>query len=388
MSVEFWIGREFDYTPERRAQDEIVRTFRANFTSPSEAVVVIFNFSFPGADIDVLVLKPDAILIIDLKDCDKPIKATENGPWKIIPDGNLPGQRNPFQQVKAYRYALMEFLSRRKSSFLQPQKASLADFEHIAAAVVMTPSLHPKSTSDIKYPFFHLAGADKLHLLVRQLTEKAFSFRTEELRSLAQHVFNCQPLEMKPPSVTAAATSHSRPEPGSPVPTVPPLRPNLQAPPAPLVSRTEAQTGTAGKLIPADAGIQRGVKLFRYFAEQANRGKAVGIPYGSFIAFLHGKETFKEVAGRNYLPSDGGHVIDVARKITDAARGRIDVGKHPHSIKSGMDTFIWNQKEPYNRPDRAFQNPKYVLPYTQEQWSSFFPNGERRLVTGHELSSL
>lgn len=134
--------------------------------------------------------------------------------------------------------------------------------------------------------------------------------------------------------------------------------------------------------------MQRGVRLFRYLAEQANRGNAVGIPYGDFIAFLHGKGSFREVAGRNYLPSDGGAVIELAWSVTEANGGRIAVTAGGRTIRSGMDTFIWASRPPYDRPEKAFHNPKCTLPYSHADWKAVFPDGLRRMIKPGELARL
>jgi Domain of unknown function (DUF4145) len=72
------------------------------------------------------------------------------------------------------------------------------------------------------------------------------------------------------------------------------------------------------RLMPDESGWARGVRLFRYLAAQANRGKPLGISYGDFVAFLHRKRSFQEVAGRYYLPGDSGAVIKLAWSITEA----------------------------------------------------------------------
>jgi hypothetical protein len=134
--------------------------------------------------------------------------------------------------------------------------------------------------------------------------------------------------------------------------------------------------------------VQRGVRLFRYLAELANRGNAVGIAYGDFIAFLHGKGCFREVAGRNYLPGDSGTVIELAWSITEANGGRIEVAAGGRMIRSGMDTFIWASSPPYVRPEKAFRNPKCALPYSRREWAKVFPDGLRRMIKPGELARL
>ncbi len=134
------------------------------------------------------------------------------------------------------------------------------------------------------------------------------------------------------------------------------------------------------RLMPDESGVARGVRLFRYLAEQANRGKPTGISYGDFIAHLHGKGSFQEVAGRNYLPGDSGAVIRLAWSITDANGGRIIVAASGRTIQSGMDSFIWASRDPYDRSVKAWLNPKGSLPYSRADWEAIFPEGRRRLI--------
>jgi len=135
-------------------------------------------------------------------------------------------------------------------------------------------------------------------------------------------------------------------------------------------------------------GIDRGKRLFRYLAHQAQRRKGSGSFLCRFIALLFNKPDFKAVVGRGYLPSDSGPVIEIARLITAAADGRLPLTRGASSISSGMDTFIWEVTRPFARPDRAWQNPKHPLPYSREEWLAVFPDEERRLITPKEANSL
>jgi hypothetical protein len=53
-----------------------------------------------------------------------------------------------------------------------------------------------------------------------------------------------------------------------------------------------------------------------------------------------------------------------------------------------MDTFIWASKAPYDRPEKAFHNPKGALPYSRADWRAVFPDGMRRLIKPGELAKL
>ena len=152
---------------------------------------------------------------------------------------------------------------------------------------------------------------------------------------------------------------------------------------APVSLRPQIEaTECRGIFVLGAEGVERGVRLFMYFVEASNRGDAVGISYGAFIAYLHGVAEFRNVAGRSFLPSDSMAAVRLAWRITEAAGGRKQICRSSAVIEAGMDTFIWNAKWPFERPDRAWQ---YPIPYSRHQRLSIFPDGLRRMITMEEL---
>ncbi len=212
MAAEFWAGDNFRETHEREARERLVRAFTSRFKDSSEPIFLAFNVFCHGKEFDLLVLKRDAVIVVDLKNCDKPIIATENGPWRIRDGGLLRGgaAENPFRQIADYRYALMAFLEEKKEKFLRPQKAAQADFGHIRGIVAISPSLHPesdRSAIDTKHVWFRLIGEDGLAELTATLSSKRFSFGREELRILIEEVLKCPRLE--PAGTTKAITART-----------------------------------------------------------------------------------------------------------------------------------------------------------------------------------
>ena len=129
------------------------------------------------------------------------------------------------------------------------------------------------------------------------------------------------------------------------------------------------ETRDARRVLAPDAqGLERGVRLFTGLVKLTNRGEAVGISYSGLIAYLHDAHEFREVAGRHYLPSDSGIVVQIALDITMAAGGRKEISRQGRSIRAGMDTFVWTSKSPFDRPARAWLSSRFSIPYTREQW--------------------
>jgi hypothetical protein len=140
-------------------------------------------------------------------------------------------------------------------------------------------------------------------------------------------------------------------------------------------------------LTPDERGLDRGVRLFAYLVDAANRGDALGISYSDFMSYLHGAASFREVAGRSYRPSDTADVLTAAEAVTRRAGGRKKVSRSSTTIDAGMDTFIWSRtsKPPFDRPEAAWRGSKYGIPYTRPQWLAVFPDDLRRLVTAEGL---
>lgn len=166
------------------------------------------------------------------------------------------------------------------------------------------------------------------------------------------------------------------------------LTPTAQKAATLIPSVPEAPVAQCWQLSVGPNGLQRGVRLFRYLAERANCGRAIGISYSHFLAFLHAKGSFREVAGRNYLPSDSGAIIELAWSVTAANGGRIPVTGAGRTVQSGMDSFIWASSAPYDRSEKAWHNPKCTLPYSRTDWKTVFPDGVRRMISPDELGKV
>jgi hypothetical protein len=91
MPVQLWIGQEFDTTHERKALHNFWDAIQARFGQSDDLYLVLANYFVGGRQVDLTVLKRDAVVVIELKDCADPFRATENGDWLTIPDGNMIG---------------------------------------------------------------------------------------------------------------------------------------------------------------------------------------------------------------------------------------------------------------------------------------------------------
>jgi len=120
--------------------------------------------------------------------------------------------------------------------------------------------------------------------------------------------------------------------------------------------------------------IERGVELFGYLVEQANRGDSLGVGYKQFACLVHGVDDFREIFNHDFCHPDLAYVLRLAHRVT-ADMGRTQVEKNGVVLQAGMDTFIWQTRRPHRRSSEAFID----APYKEEEWKKAFPDGTRHL---------
>ncbi len=141
-------------------------------------------------------------------------------------------------------------------------------------------------------------------------------------------------------------------------------------------------------LMPGERGFERGVRLFTYLADAANRGEPVGISYSDFLAYFHGADSFLELAGRDYVRGDNAFVLSAAQMVTARAGGRKTVIRGGVAIEAGMDTFIWRSRPPFDRPQAAWLSSGFRIPYSREEWLLAFPDSVRKLKSVPQFEEL
>jgi len=188
MTVEFWIGQEPDTPHERTALDHFRRGMEAMYGSSKDYYFVLVNYFVGSNQVDLTILKRDAIIVVELKKCHEPFVATLNGDWQT-PSGQVvgTGTRNPFEQVWDYRMQWVGFLERHDHLMSPANRGSIRFDQAVNALVCISPRLHPDYRNQISKqaaPWFGLVGLDRLAQTVRRLSNPGLSFSEVELRKL------------------------------------------------------------------------------------------------------------------------------------------------------------------------------------------------------------
>jgi hypothetical protein len=183
VAVQVWIGEKPEHPNERRA----IVALANGLERLDGLYLILANFSVGGRNIDLVVIKQDAIFIIELKHCDGKIFGDVNGPW-FVESANgerkrlNPGRKNPYNQVISYYYSLINFLNEHRAEFLSPQKATSVDFRTCKRVVVIAPTIQEGSQVEVDWKV-ELKGLDELPAYL--VTERSSEINLSEEEMLA-----------------------------------------------------------------------------------------------------------------------------------------------------------------------------------------------------------
>jgi len=204
MKIESWQSQEFEYAHEARALQTLLTNLREQ--DWDEFCLVCVNFFCAGEQIDLMIIKPHAVVVVELKDVSGRVEGGENGDWLLIDSTGTrltinPGRRNPYQQARAMRYAVAQFLSEHASAFMPLQKSIQLDFMHIAAVVCFT-ECDPGSRLDLPHtPWFSLVRLDRLIEEISMQRSPRLNFTHKEATALVKDVLRLRRVEIEAPAV-------------------------------------------------------------------------------------------------------------------------------------------------------------------------------------------
>lgn len=132
MTIHAFIGEKASRTHENLMLQKFLECLEDRWSGSRDWIYVIANALWEGAEIDLVCLLPNMILVADFKNFAGTLTGGENGPW--FADG-IPvkggAQHNPFAQLRNNRFSLLHWLEHR----MDLQGRNLG---HISAAPVFS----------------------------------------------------------------------------------------------------------------------------------------------------------------------------------------------------------------------------------------------------------
>lgn len=127
-------GQQFEHTHENRIFDELYDVLATHCAATQQEWTLFGNFHIGNRELDALIIKQNALIVIDFKNFTGKLSISEDGPWLI--EDSTDGQRvqvkggasvNPLVQLKHNKWALAEFMK---------HVSQQCNWRHIAATVL------------------------------------------------------------------------------------------------------------------------------------------------------------------------------------------------------------------------------------------------------------
>lgn len=191
MAFTGYLIKKFDYTHENTFFRQFYSELKNRYQSSDENCILIGNIICNGHEMDAIFLKSGQITIIDFKDYEGKIEFSENNPWKIWKNNNFTfiaggaKMRNPFQQIRAYRYSLYQFLEARKERILESERDNIR-WDHVGGVVLFQQDIE-FNHSDIPQRinrFFHVADVNDIYNFLEDKNSPSLTFSSNELESI------------------------------------------------------------------------------------------------------------------------------------------------------------------------------------------------------------
>lgn len=186
MAVQVWIGEKPEHPNERRA----IMALAQGLDRLEGLYLILANFSVGGRTVDLVIVKNDAVFIIELKQCDGRVIGSVNGPWFVEGRNGErkrlnPGRKNPYNQVISYFHALTNYLNEHRSEFLPAQKVNDVDFRTCKRVVVIAPSIQEGSEIELDWKV-ELKGMDELPAYLITERSSEIELTDEEMLAIPQ----------------------------------------------------------------------------------------------------------------------------------------------------------------------------------------------------------
>lgn len=160
-----------------------------------ELYVILSNYIIGGKQVDMTVMKKNAILVIELKNCIESFTANENGSWQKE-NGGMVGHEgyNPFRQIMEYREEWVDLLKENKGHFdCFKNIRNNQPFWYTKGYVAIHPFLNKNCTNKIssrKNWWFRLCGIDELDERIQRETNRIINFSDNDLRFIAENLLS------------------------------------------------------------------------------------------------------------------------------------------------------------------------------------------------------
>jgi hypothetical protein len=159
MTFKAFRGSTFNHSHENKAFNDLHDLLQQHWSEQDESLYLFGNFFVGGKELDALVIKRNAIIVIDFKNYRGEVKFSENNRWTCdgvpVKGGN---SINPYQQLRTNKFALLDYIN--------SDRILLKSYPNLGHIAALTLFQQPIQFDELQVPakirsWFHVS--DMLH---------------------------------------------------------------------------------------------------------------------------------------------------------------------------------------------------------------------------------
>lgn len=209
---------QYENTHENRMVSAAIEVLQNALADAEDTYHLVCCFTVPGyssryrSNIDLAVIKPGGMMIVEMKDYTGPIDYGDEGEWycelisggiKEIKGGN--NGRSPYRQVSDYRQQCRRLIERQQLSFLQPEDAGKRQFNarNWVSAMVLFPDVPEGTRPDTptfkehRDNWFHLVRMSGMaEAVLQQMSGRDNWLTGEEIEGFITGVLHAKPAKL------------------------------------------------------------------------------------------------------------------------------------------------------------------------------------------------
>jgi hypothetical protein len=183
MSFFAYMKSPFEYTHENKLFFQLYNWLHDAWYHKQESLHLIGNFLLGGRQIDALILKSNAIIVIDFKDYGGTIHFSENSKWHANKISILSGSStNPFQQIRTSKFALKSFIENKIDLFSKP------NLTHISGICLFHQPIQfdEQQLSPTINRWFHIIDTSNIIDYIEGISSPKIKFSDDELQNIVK----------------------------------------------------------------------------------------------------------------------------------------------------------------------------------------------------------
>ena len=185
MTFRAYRGNAFEHTHENKIFDDLYCRLEETWVDRGEPLFLLGNFFVDGRDFDAVIVKRNALIVLDFKDYGGSLSFSENGPWTI--DGcQVKGGRttNPFHQIRNNKFILLEYLERECNLQSSPNYGHIAGVCLFHRPIAFDSNSIPGTLSR----WFHITDIDHASRDIDAIVSKAINLTSDDIQTIVDRL--------------------------------------------------------------------------------------------------------------------------------------------------------------------------------------------------------